>query len=213
MVMNMIYNDEFVWLHFPKCAGSKIESLFREYFFEDKGIVQDIIDITDTSFVWHDSISQREKRDPKFSLDERTVICSIRNLPSWLESRYSFEFKRNPDLPHNPEMLLEGTFLEATGSKSHADLYAKKYIPEKLLNTGKIRFLRNEYFESDFKSIFGDYLDISIIPDGEYQEKVNASKRVIPEDIREKLYDNNRSVYDKCPYWQSVEKVAYGIYS
>lgn len=28
----MIIGKEFVWLHFPKCAGTKIEKIFETYF-------------------------------------------------------------------------------------------------------------------------------------------------------------------------------------
>ena len=161
----MVYNENFIWLHFPKCAGVKIEGLFRKYLFAEPGLFQDTIDPQmDPAASWHDSIAGREARNPAFILGGRTVISSIRRLPSWLESRYNFEYERSPQLPHDPELILEGKFLEMTGGVNHADNYIEKYLPQSLLSTGRVRFLRLEYFETDFIELFSRYLDVSAIP-------------------------------------------------
>jgi hypothetical protein len=205
----MIYSDDFVWLHFPKCAGVKIEQLFEKYFSNENQIVQDIIDpALFKKISWHDSVADREARDPSFSLGERIVICSFRKLPSWLISRYSFEYHRSPNLNHRPELLIEGRFLEQGGSLNHADNYVRKYLPEKILNSDKLRFIRTEYFEHDFKLVFGEFLDISVIPDWEYQKKVNVSRLVVPEVIRNELIESEE-VYTHCPYWKLVEGFFY----
>ncbi len=206
----MIYNDKFVWLHFPKCAGTKIGHLLTEYFSNQPGLFRDHFTIDKDPLVsWHDSIADRKERDPLFELGSRTIVCSFRRLPNWLESRYNFEYLRSPKLPHRPEQLLEGRFLESGGYNSHADYYVKKYLPEEILETGRVRFLRTEFFESDFKAIFGDYLDISIIPARKFKKKVNVSKRCLPDDIRKQLYVRSHEVYEACPYWQRVETLAY----
>lgn len=207
----MIYSDDFIWLHFPKCAGTKIENLFKSYYSLDKRIFQDTVDSRiDPLAIWHDSISDREKRNPDFILGNRTIICSFRRLPTWLESRYSFEVQRNPQLNHRPELLLEGRFLEQGGRLNHADFYPKKYIPETVLESGNVKFIRTEYFESDFVGIFGEFLDVTIIPDWEFSKKVNVSKSVVPEKIRQKLFQHSQEIYEKCPYWKAVENIAYG---
>jgi len=214
----MIYSDEFVWLHFPKCAGTKVENLFKTYYSFDQRIFQDPVDpILDPQATWHDSILDREKRDPGFSLGNRIVICSFRRLTTWLESRYSFELQRSPQLVHRPELLLEGRFLEPTGQQNHADAYAEKYLPGSLLRSGKIRFLRTEFFEYDFKHVFGEFLDLTIIPAWEFSKKDNASSSAVPEEIRKKLFrkalfQNTENIYKKCPYWKKVERVAYRWY-
>ena len=208
----MIYTKEFVWLHFPKCAGTKVEQLFKKYFYKREGLFQDAVGLAnDPSIAWHDSIADREARDPGFSLGTRTVICSFRKLPFWLESRYNFEAQRSPDLSHRPDLLLEGKFLEADGFENHADNYVKKYLPQHILESGNVRFLRTEFFESDFKSIFGDFLDISQILDGEFKRKVNASKRCVPANVREQLYGAPEKIYKNCPYWRVVDGMVYGI--
>jgi hypothetical protein len=206
----MIYSDDFVWLHFPKCAGTKIENLFKTYYSSDKRIFQDVVDPRiDPLATWHDSISDREQRDPHFVLGDKMVICSFRRLPNWLESRYSFEVQRSPYLKHQPELLLEGKFLEPGGFQNHADFYATKYFPLSILNSDKIRFIRTEFFESDFKRVFGEFLDVKIIPDREFYKKANTSWSTLPRKIRKQLFQNQQRVYEKCPYWKAAEDVAY----
>jgi hypothetical protein len=206
----MIYSENFVWLHFPRCAGTKIEQLFRKYYSHDKRISQDIVDPKLDQFIsWHDSIAEREARDRAFSLADRVVICSFRQLPAWLESRYNFEHNRSPHLNHQPEQLLDGKFLEQDGGVSQADWYAKKYLPEAILYLGKVRFIRTEYFEFDFKLVFREFLDVSRIPDWEFSDKVNVSSSALPIDIRKRIFDG-QGVYANCPYWKIVEDVAYG---
>ncbi len=207
----MIYSDEFVWLHFPKCAGTKIENLFKRYYSSDKKIHQDIVKPQiDPLATWHDSIAAREKRDPGFIAGNRIIICSFRRLPSWLESRYSYEVRRSPQLDHRSELLLEGKFLEKGGRQNHADSYARKYIPETILRSDRLRFIRTENFESDFKRVFGEFIDVTVIPDREFAKRVNVSTSAVPDEIRKRLFQNPDEVYEKCPYWKAVEMVAYG---
>jgi len=208
----MIYNNDFIWLHFPKCAGTKIEKLFTRYLAKQKGIHMDTIDIrVNPDVSWHDSIEDRINRDPTFLVGSRAIICPFRKLPKWLESRFNFEVMRNPALSHNPAFLLEGKFLESNGYKNHADYYVRKYLPETILGSEKIRFLRTEFFEADFKEIFSDYLDISSIPDHEYKKTENASKSFLPAKIKQQLSDNITELYNQCPYWKHVEEIAYDI--
>lgn len=215
----MIYNDQFVWLHYPKCAGTKIETLFGRYFTDVPGLVQDPVGARqDPSLAWHDSIGVRHGRDPEFGLDDRKIICSFRRLPGWLESRYRFECQRHPKLDHQPERLLQGQFLEADGSLSHADNYAMKFLPPEILDTAEISFVRVEHFEDDFKAAFGEFLDISGIPSQAYKKKVNRSRGLlstllpkrssdIPESIRLRLH--GEEVYTHCPHWHRIEQLAY----
>lgn len=212
----MIYSDDFVWLHFPKCAGTKVEGLFKKYYSCHNEIYQDLIGFNlfgltwNFSGSWHDSVLEREARDSKFLLEDRVVICSFRKLPSWLESRYNFEYKRNPKLNHSPDRLLEGKFFERNGFENHADWYAIKYLPKPILESGRLRFIRTEHFESDFKSVFGDYVDVTVIPSSEFNKKTNPSKSSLQPDFREKLYAEQQKLYEMCPYWKTIEEIAYG---
>src|SRR5687768_15970151 len=180
----MIYTKEFVWLHFPKCAGTKVEQLFKKYFYKREGLFQDAIGLAnDPSIAWHDSIADREARDPGFSLGTRTVICSFRKLPFWLESRYNFEAQRSPDLSHRPDLLLEGKFLEADGFENQAYNYVNNYLPQHIFQSGNVRFLRAEFCESVCQSIFRPFLDISQPLDGAFQPYLNASYRRVTANV------------------------------
>ncbi|MBC7489781.1 MAG: hypothetical protein H7240_07240 [Glaciimonas sp.] len=205
----MIYNDKFIWLHFPKCAGVKVESLFRKYYYDVPGLIQDVVDPkNDASASWHDSVATRLNKNPEFTLGDKEIICPIRKLPSWLISRYNFECGRSPELNHNPELLVTGRFLEASGVLNHADVYIQNYLPQSLLDKGRVSFLRVENFEADFIELFGKYIDVSIIPKEEFAQRENISKNYLPEEIVHKLI-SSQEVYTNCPKWFSVEKLAF----
>ena len=211
----MIYSEDFIWLHFPKCAGTKIEHLAKNYLSDEPGLYQDPVGRElDPSIKWHDSIASRQQRDPNFSVEGKTIICSFRKLPSWLESRYNFDHhdadKTNPNWPNIPELLLQGEFFWASGPKSHADKVCRYYLPAELMETGKVKFLRMEFFKNDFQSIFSEFVDISKIPDSEYEKRANKSTSYLPKDIKEKLYENTEGLHKKCPYWKRIEDIAYG---
>ncbi len=207
----MIYTDKFVWIHLPKCAGSKTEQLFRTYFTEEDGVFQDIVNPNvDPSISWHDTIAEREARDTEFKLGGRTVICQFRRLPAWLESKFNFEVARNPKIAPSPELLLEGKFPESSGHMNHVDVYVNKWLPPSILNSQNLRFIRTEHFKSDFKSAFGDFIDISRIPELEYDQRVNTSTSALPSEIKHKLVSNKRELYKSCPRWSLVEEMAYG---
>ncbi len=199
----MIYNDEFVWLHFPKCAGTRIEQLFRKYFPNEPGLHLDPVDADNPEVPWHDTIADRETRDPSWKLGNRKIIFPIRRLPDWLQSRYNFEAKRSPHLDHRSELLLEGRFLEESGKENNSEGYIKHYLPAKYLQ--QVEFLRVEHFSSDFRAIFGKLLDISKIPVRELSRKTNTSKSYLPESIITRLDE----AYGKSPYWSKVESLAY----
>jgi len=206
----MIYSNTFVWLHFPKCAGTKIERLFATYYSDEKGITQDLVGVQmEPPVLWHDSIARRESRDQNFELGNRTVICSFRRLPSWLISRYNYEYQRRPHFNHRPERLLVGKFLGQNGRETHADVIVESFLPKSILESGNLRFIRTEHFEYDFKSVFGDYIDISVIPSWEYNKKENTSENNVPLGIRNKLRKNQQLLYQNCPYWKMVEDIAY----
>lgn len=207
----MIYTDNFVWLHFPKCAGTTIEKIFKKYAHLITGIHLDPTGIdADKIVAWHDTVSQRENRDSNFSLGERVVICAFRRLPSWLASRYAFEVGRSPNLPHSRELLLKGQFLEQSGETNHADTYARSYIPPEILNRGRIRFIRTEHFKDDFYSAFHDLTDISFITPADLKNKANEGKAQILSETLAFLERERETLYVNCPYWKSIETHVYG---
>ncbi len=204
----MIYNNKFIWLHFPKVAGTKIEEIFKKYYSEDSSIYQDNVGILryDNTAPWHDTIDQRKKYDENFSVGDRTVIVCIRKLSGWLKSRYNFEYKRTPGLPHNPNLLLEGKFLEATGFLNNSDQYIANYLPPSLFKHN-VEFIRMENFEHDLKKIFSKFIDVSIIPDDEFFKKSNTSENFLPQEILQQLKVNDFSL--TSPKWFKLEKKIY----
>ena len=144
----MIYNQDFIWLHFPKCAGTKVAEIIRNYFSKTEGLFQDPVGVAaDPTIAWHDAVSDRMSKDPGFDPGQRTIITSFRRLLPWLISRYNFEVQRSPHLDHRPELLLEGKFLEANGRIGHTDGYIRKYLSDSVLQAGRVEFIRTEYFE------------------------------------------------------------------
>lgn len=204
----MIYNDKFIWLHFPKCAGTKVENIFEKYFENVIGLHADPVGLKkDPAVEWHDSISDREKKNLNFTLGNRDIILPVRHLSSWLVSRFCYEVKRSPNLKHDKMKLLQAKFLEVDGYENSADFYMKKFLPENLLATNRVRFLRTEFFEKDFKTIFSDYLDISSIPENEYKSGVNVSEKCLPLEFIEELKAVNFQTI--APYWSKIESMAY----
>jgi hypothetical protein len=208
----MIYNKDFVWIHFPKAAGSKIELVFRNHFSGDLSIHQDIVGIkSDPSISWHDSIGDRQKRDPSFTLSDRCLIVCVRRLPAWLKSRFLYEIKRSPKLNHDPNLLILGKFLERTGQINHADNYISKYIPAYLIeNHANISYLKVEDFANDFVKIFSRYIDISKISKRDLEQKVNASHGSTKYNVDQIISDNLAVIYGACPLWSELEKSVYG---
>ncbi|WP_139558380.1 hypothetical protein [Methylotetracoccus oryzae] len=207
----MIWSDDFVWLHFPKCAGTKTENLFRRYYRDLLHIHQDPVDIAlDPSASWHHSLAEREHRSPGFATGNRLVICPIRRLPGWLESRYNFEVARTPHLDHRPTRLLTGRFLHANGEEGHAENVARRYLPDPLLASPRLTFIRTESFEADFRRVFAPFLDLDRIPAAEFGVFENAAPDRLPPGIRQRLWHDNVSLYAECPRWRRIEQLAYG---
>jgi hypothetical protein len=65
---------------------------------------------------------------------------------------------------------------ENSGYLNHADYYIKKYLPENILKSENVKFLRMESFETDFKSIFGEFIDLSAIPESEFRKRKKESE-------------------------------------
>lgn len=163
----------------------------------------------DPSIAWHDTIEARCRRNPDFTLGDRIVVTPFRRLIAWLASRYVFEMKRSPHLPHDPKLLLKGNFLEANGMLNHADTYAQSYIPRHIVDRGRLRFIRTEFFPDDFFAAFHDLIDTSVFRPEDLKSRSNESKRQLILETTEYLKANEALIYDSCPYWASVEKIAY----
>ncbi|QIL89860.1 hypothetical protein GNX18_08925 [Microbulbifer sp. SH-1] len=206
----MIYSDKFVWLHFPKNAGTKVEKIFSEYFSDRKDIFQDSIDGDDSNSFWHDAIFDRERRDSSFSVGDREVVICVRRLRTWLVSRYNYEKKRSPSIPHDYSNLLTGRFFESNGYLNHADYYVEKYFSGVKDRAEKISFIRIENFAEDFRRVFGSYMDVDVIPDDVLCSRDNKSYNSIPDDFLTEMKLGMPKLYEHCPKWKELEMLAYG---
>jgi hypothetical protein len=43
----------------------------------------------------------------------------------------------------------------------------------------------------------------------EYETRKNASASMLPPEIKEKLHNQTESLYRVCPYWKTIENIAY----
>ena len=209
----MIYSDQFIWLHFPKMAGSAVERIFRSRFRWDRSIVRDrvsplMVRLRLVEPVWHDSIAERASRQAGFSAAGKTVICGMRRLPDWLYSRHMFEVQRSPNLPHRIDRLIEGRFLEHTGAIGFADDYMRKYLPPEIFASGDVRIIRVEHFYDDFLDAFGDFLNADRIPARDFVRMRNQT-RVSDPQARQVISSHLARVYESCPYWAEVESRFY----
>jgi hypothetical protein len=206
----LIYNADFVWLHFPKCAGTTIEKIFAEYLGDVPGLIQDPVTSQPGNTVnWHDSVKQREEKDAGFRLGDRKVICCFRRLPAWLESRYLFEVSRSPQLPHDPQTLLKANFLEHNGYLNNADYYTRTFLPETLVDSGRVEIIRLENFMADFRKVFGSYLDVSGIPDTALAVRHNPSEKTADNPARAVIGKHVEEIYRHAPYWKTLEAQFY----
>lgn len=195
----MIIGEKFVWLHFPKCAGSTVHEIFRLNNFPDIQIDIDNVQI-DPSVKWHDNIKQREKREC-ISLAGKDVIMNCRRLPEWILSRIFFEEKRSPQFKHNKENFLNGSFYEANGKINTADTYLKKYRWKSIK-----KWIRVEAFESDFIDIFSQYIGGQI-----NHLNVSVNKNIYNKNILEYYNEHDMGqLYCRNPEWKEMELRNYG---
>lgn len=105
----MIVASDWIWLHFPKCAGTSTEKTLRMIFRGNQSINFD--PKKQENVIWHHTLHERQEYDPTFSVGSRRVICNIRRLPFWVLSRVHFEVQRRGKLGAvTRDQLVEGRF-------------------------------------------------------------------------------------------------------
>ena len=147
----MIVSDEFVWLHFPKCAGHAVEQALRSVLRSAPDVAFDRPG--DDTINWHDTLEDRRRRDPRLALGERTVVCGFRRLPHWMLSRVHYEASRPPYHCVTRAMLCRGEFFHQNGQVGKADAYVEHYGASKV-----DRWVRTEHLLEDFERAFGDMM-------------------------------------------------------
>jgi hypothetical protein len=209
----LIHTDRFIWLHFPKTAGTAVERIFKRYFRRDRSVRCDVVShlLVQLGFaqpLWHDSLADRKNRQPGFSWSGKAIICGMRRLPDWLYSRHTFEMQRSPGLAHRPENLLAGRFFEQTGALGFADDYMRKYLPLDIIESGAVRIIRVEHFQQDFLSAFRNFIPVERIPARDFTIMRNRT-RIRDDNARQLIQSNREQIYNSCPYWAEVESRLY----
>jgi hypothetical protein len=197
----MIIGENFIWQHFPKCAGTFTENLLRKYFQNDPTISFDPID--PSNIIWHQNVRQREKR-LRTDLSRKEIISNFRRLPYWMISRIKYEAIRSGQIVQR-EMYVEGKFFEMNGDELFADKYIQRFTERKISH-----WIRVEYLEEDFYKAFSNYLDVrNIVKPTDFNEKINATKGVLNQDewFNE---DEIGRLYAANPEWADIERELYG---
>ena len=197
----MIIHKDFIWMHFPRCAGTFTEQLLHKYYSANSDIAFDEID--PGNVIWHQSVVEREN-NLGVKLSGRDIICNFRRLPYWIISRIRYEKKR-AGIFYDKELYTRGIFNHRKGYQRTADMVLSKYLLQEVHS-----WIRVEYLEIDFMKVFSKYLDVQAkVQKSDFESFVNASggksnldEWFTPEDL-------NR-IYNACPLWAKTENEVYG---
>jgi hypothetical protein len=212
----VIIGPNFIWLHFPKCAGSHTEQVLRNCFYKNLGITQKILQllairdpevifdpIDPKNVIWHENVLQREQRTG-INLDNKAIICNFRRLPSWMISRIQYEEKRSGNKTTKDEYIT-GRLHEQNGSVNFADNYLKKYSSRPVTS-----WIRTEYIRDDFEKAFSPFLDLSSVDlSKKFRQTTNVTK--YERDLRKWFTPEDlERLYCSCPLWRDQEIKLYG---
>ncbi len=193
----MIFGSDWVWLHFPKCAGNTVQHLLKINCIEDETIRFDPID--PANVIWHENIPTRLARDPACDVGGKKVIANIRRLPEWILSRVHYEAARPPYRVVSREMLIKGEFYENYGGMRTADEIIAYY------DTPKVDvWIPVENLHAGLEHAIGRRLE-------PISEKLNENSIPYIRNVgfwftREEL----AALYDRCSRWAEVEERIYG---
>jgi len=204
----MIVAPTWIWLHFPKCAGSAAEKILRDIYGSDPTVRFDAVG-PGKPVIWHQSIKQRMASDPAFDPSGRRVVANIRRLPNWILSRVHFEVQRsglNGSVSRNA--LVQGRFRnrKTPGNSKQmrlvsADEQLAQFAP------AVTDWVRSEEMIPDLARVLG--FDSTKV--AERRERVNAGQIEYIRDLSfwftprelDRLYQSN-------PVWAELERKVYG---
>lgn len=200
----MIIAPDWLWVHFPKCAGTSVEAALKALFRRNRTIRFDPLNPDDV--IWHHSVAQRRAHDPAFDVGGRRVISNIRRLPDWLLSRVHFEVqRRGPTMAVDRADLLKGRFAIAAGSGTRrlhsADEVLAEFLPE------VTHWVRMEHLAEDLAPAIG-------------RTAQDVAARMPRENVGKMSYIRHipfwftgadlRQLYAANPLWEAVERKVYG---
>lgn len=197
----MIIGTSFVWLHFPKCAGTTTAFTLLQNFNADSSIAFDATGKGDP--IWHDTVAERERRS-NVSLRGKNILANIRRLPAYVVSKIHYTESLNPEINHAQEHFVTGQFMESNGFSNSADNLLKHYEANNVE-----QWLRTEHLQEDFVSVFSRYLNLEGKDLSALSQKINANDYT--EDLA-KRYSRQEleRLYRNCPLWAELERRVYG---
>lgn len=197
----MIIGPDFVWLHFPKCAGVAVESALRTLLAGRLDVCFDPID--PKNVIWHHTVARREKYDDSFRLGRRRVICGFRRLPEWVLSRAHYEAARPPHYRTvSREMLVRGAVYEQDGDINQADTYVRRYADPRV-----DEWVRTENLVEDLSAAFA--LEPEAVRNAMQRLNVNSIPYV--RSLSFWFTENElRELYAANPVWAQLETELYG---
>jgi hypothetical protein len=201
----MIVGPNFVWVHFPKCAGHAVEAALRVGARGRRDIVFDARRPHHPG--WHDSVAERVQRDETFSPSNKLIIAGFRRLPHWMLSRVHFEVARPPHRAATREMICRGEFFQQNGVPAKADDHAQHYTSPKVH-----RWIRSEHLAEDFAHCFSDILgDRTTKAVRRLRKVVNPTELnyVKAVDFHFTARDLD-TLYEANPVWARLEREVYG---
>lgn len=196
----MIIGPDFIWLHFPKCAGTSVEMALRAIYKRQRGYYFDPIG-AQHPVIWHDTIWLRRQRDPNFSPDGRRILCCFRRLPSWILSRVHFIATRDERLTSTREMLRAGRFRENNGNINNPDNYLRGFVASK-----PTTWLRTENILADLSAALG-------LPESKVREHLPHEKHGLSYIRNVDFWFTTEELdrlYAACPLWAEWELKVYG---
>lgn len=200
----MVFGKNFVWLHFPKCAGHTVEQALRSL----GGKAGMAFDSRSLPVGWHDTIEDRRQRNAIDDFSGKQVVCGFRRLPHWILSRVHYDASRPPHLCATRAMIRRGEFFEAQGEIKRADDYVRHFGRSKV-----DRWIRTEHLAEDFERHFSELLGTPLagaavrrlrrIVNGTSLNYVRSLGFYFTADELSELYESN-------PLWAAVEQELYG---
>lgn len=200
----MIIAPDWIWLHFPKCAGTSTEKTLKTIFKNDREIRFDPQDMNNV--IWHHTLEKRQDYDPEFDVSGRRVICNIRRLPHWILSRVHFEVQRIGMAGRvNRQQLVQGQFAQRRPHGKPTIHVAESVALQ--FSKGVTHWVRIEHFAEDLAAS----LNLSVA-------QVNAA--LVRENTGQLSYIRNLDfwftqteidrMYDANPTWADLERRLYG---
>lgn len=191
----MITGPDFIWLHFPKCAGTETERILRHVFGDNPEMVFDEID--PSNVVWHETVAERKQREP-FDINGRRIIANFRRLPHWALSRFFYERSRSPHVRLTRKQFLSGHFVQRSGRLCHVDWTVARYLEAQ-------RWIRVEHLADDLSDAFSldpEFVRAAMKPTNSTDYVRDLEFYFTPSELE--------GLYAACPKWAALERELYG---